>query len=329
MFGQASFPRNRRQLAAARFRGLTLVEFLLVLGILAVLAALLLPAVQAAREASRRLSCSSKLRQIGLAIANYESVHGAFPPGANARRYSAHVTLLPHLEDSALFALYADVDQSEHAETGNALVRFLAPHVFFCPSDGEVWRPELNGGTNYGLCFGTGVQKYGYNGAFRHIRSVSRRHPEGVVRAADVLDGLSNSAFVCEILTANGTNEFLRVNWRTMESLREPHQLEEFAHRCLSRQFAVDQAGQPRGNTVNRGRPWILGDAGITFMNHVLVPNSPSCVNGTKVQLGAYSAASAHPRGVNVLFGDGHVSFVEQSIELRIWRDFGSIYSVK
>jgi prepilin-type processing-associated H-X9-DG protein len=102
--------------------------------------------------------------------------------------------------------------------------------------------------------------------------------------------------------------------------------LEEFARACSSRQYRPDRRGGYKGDVIGRGRPWIYGDASITFYNHVLPPNSPSCFNGSAVQHGAYSAASLHADGVNVLFGDGHVSFVEETVALAVWRDFGSMY---
>src|SRR5262249_16067311 len=102
---------------AMRRRGFTLIELLVVIAIIAVLIALLLPAVQAAREAPRRSQCTNNLKQIGLALHNYHSTNGAFPPGALIRYLlgnpsstsynngdcSAHVRLLPFMEQSALY----------------------------------------------------------------------------------------------------------------------------------------------------------------------------------------------------------------------------------
>ena len=88
-------------------RGFTLIELLVVIAIIAVLIALLLPAVQAAREAARRAQCASNLRQIGLAMHNYHTAIGVFPPGRlrgtidrNGRCFSAYAYLLPHLEST-------------------------------------------------------------------------------------------------------------------------------------------------------------------------------------------------------------------------------------
>src|SRR5436305_2579739 len=89
--------------------GFTLIELLVVIAIIAVLIALLLPAVQAAREAARRMSCSNNLKQIGLALHNYESTNGVFPPGrintyvaGNGHCWGAYSQMLPFLELQAV-----------------------------------------------------------------------------------------------------------------------------------------------------------------------------------------------------------------------------------
>lgn len=144
----------------AKSRGFTLVELLVVIAIIGVLVALLLPAVQAAREAARRMSCQNNLHQIGLALHNYHSAHGVFPYGANdddcesppqphPRSWHTWRTLiLPYMEKQAL---YDQLDQIEkdHPRRGcfggdNSSVWFNSPlqqqlvQEYFCPSEDEV-----------------------------------------------------------------------------------------------------------------------------------------------------------------------------------------------
>ena len=92
---------------AMRSRGFTLIELLVVIAIIAVLIALLLPAVQAAREAARRIQCVNNLKQLGLAVHNYQEAHGSFPPGQllymNWQDLSCQIPLLPYLEQQPLY----------------------------------------------------------------------------------------------------------------------------------------------------------------------------------------------------------------------------------
>jgi prepilin-type N-terminal cleavage/methylation domain-containing protein/prepilin-type processing-associated H-X9-DG protein len=121
--------------AAARRRGFTLVELLVVLAIIATLAGLLLPAIQAAREASRRTTCSGNMRQLGLAIAAHESQQGVFPNGRALRDtfgYSWAFELLPNLEAHAIFAAYNP--KIPASDPRNAVAMRSPVAVYFCPS---------------------------------------------------------------------------------------------------------------------------------------------------------------------------------------------------
>src|SRR5215208_6344831 len=92
-----------------RHRGFTLVELLVVIAIIGILVALLLPAVQAAREAARRTQCTNNLKQLGIAMLNYESAKHELPPGLNECCWGTwQVAILPYLEETAMSALYVN-----------------------------------------------------------------------------------------------------------------------------------------------------------------------------------------------------------------------------
>jgi prepilin-type processing-associated H-X9-DG protein len=293
------------------------VELLVAIAILALLLAILLPAVQQAREASRRTECQSHLRQIGIAVQNYESTHRMLPPGAS-NQYSLHVFLLPHLGE---LPLYDRVDFSVAPTVpANETLWASSVAVYHCPSDPLAdSRPDgAPYATNYAGNFGSGVQRYGYNGMFRYLAEMLMFGRGGPVRVRDVTDGLSNTTAVSEVLVSDGSP----LRFRTILSVTPPlsgaDQLDAFAAACASLPPLLDSA-----NVWSRGRPWVQGDLDCTFYNHVLPPNRNSCCNRS-VEDGAFTAASVHPGGVNVLYGDGRVSFVADVVDRHVWRSIGS-----
>src|SRR5436190_5317653 len=134
-------------------RAFTLVELLVVIAIIGVLVALLLPAVQAARESARRMQCTNKLKQIALAAHNIHDVNGAFPSGhkvtynptSNTQVYYANwgIQLLPYLEQQALFNLYDDT--VPNLDPKNSLLRASKCVAYICPAEllpGRLLTPE-------------------------------------------------------------------------------------------------------------------------------------------------------------------------------------------
>jgi prepilin-type N-terminal cleavage/methylation domain-containing protein len=304
----------------------TIIELIVSLAVIAVLIALLIPAVQSARESARRTQCASNLKQIGVAIAAYESAHGMFPPGGT--NCAMHVRLLPFIEQRALYDRYNFNEGTSAGIPGNneEVAQVQIP-LYLCPSDpappaypfgdmGEV-------ATNYAGNCGTGVLKFGYNGMFRYLGVARPGCRSGPIRASDVRRGLSNTAAVSEILHADGSFARLRVNWNTPNQFDDPSQYDEFAAYCAAIPPVPTDYGW-RGNFRMRGDPWIDGNIGSTMYNHILGPNQPSCFNGTDVQAAIISAGSAHRGGANLIYGDGHGGFIADSIDIGVWRGMGA-----
>lgn len=311
---------HRRDKHRQTFRpGWTLIELLMTVAVVGLLATLLLAGVQYAREAARRSRCASQLRQIGTAMQSYHDAHGAFPPG-NSRGFCFLSHMLPQLEERPLFEkIHYEVFPGKPA---NAAARETVVPLFLCPSDAKsAGRPV----SNYCACFGSGVQKYGYNGVFRIIHGSFLTPSENqtstyMIGSRDITDGLSNTAAVSELLVGgDGETDQLRLLWQTPIQLGAANQLDDFADTCQS-----IVGPPPPPNPWARGNRWLDGDQMNTGYNHVLTPNHNSCTNGGVVPTGAYTAASLHPGGVNLLYADGHLSFESERVERRVWRALGS-----
>jgi prepilin-type N-terminal cleavage/methylation domain-containing protein/prepilin-type processing-associated H-X9-DG protein len=309
---------RRQEKSSLPRRGWTLLELIVVLAIIGILIALLLPAVQHARESSRRANCGTNLKQLVLAVHSYESLHGCFPPSPAMRSYGVHAAVLPHLEMDDLERM---LDRNVGAEFADPKLRGLRVSSFVCPTDGGAVVMGDYAPTSYAANFGTGVQRYGYNGLFSPLESPITEWESGPVTAAEVTDGLSNTAALSELLVGDNSTHRLRTNWQTNLPHPASDQLEIFANDCEGGAYVP---GLPQGDHVWRGRPWLEGNASRTLYNHVLPPNRPSCTNAGNVQLGAYTAASQHTGGVQVAFGDGRVSFMSETIDRPIWRSMGS-----
>ncbi|MDG3008326.1 DUF1559 family PulG-like putative transporter [Paludisphaera mucosa] len=333
-------PSSTRTEAPGGFPGLrrafTLVELLVVIAIIAVLTALLLPAVQAAREAARRMQCSNNLKQLGLAMHNYENSNQCFPSaGSTAANsvyaFSMQARLLPHLEQAALQGL-VDFNQpvlqvgsplSIHPASMTAARTIVG--TFLCPSDGQ--SPRYSGyvgsdvvGANYVANFGTGLQTY-YDPAFVSDGVFWMPHQ---CRLAELTDGTSNTIAMSECLLGVGTD-------RTgpASSISRPYRFAANASTGRSRTLASPGGVSPTLTDADalsatswradRGSPWIWGQASATLFNAYLPPNAvvPDTFSHNR---GWFAARSNHPGGVNALFCDGHVQFVNDSVNLATWR---------
>ena len=284
-------------------RGFTLVELLVVIAIIGVLVALLLPAVQAAREAARRMSCSNNLKQIGLALHNYHGAHRVFPPGwmqastpdvdgGFGERWSWMVFILPHLEQSAVYDPLNVRDGRQPIPLADDPRAQVVLSVYLCPSDpggnfNESY-PDPNGNfypkSNYPGVHGRGeavsTQIRGQNGLFG---KASR------VRFADILDGSSNTFAV-------GERDARSRGQGVFGTLGDP-----FRH------AAVWIRATPRPGSITPTTQHGRSVAGVCTD----IPGSTRRLNGASSR----AFGSAHVGGAHFQMADGSVRFVSESID--------------
>ncbi len=295
-------------------RGFTLVEVLVVIATLGILIALLLPAVQAAREAARRSRCTNNLKQLGLAIHNYISVMGVLPRGEKG--YSPYAMLLPYMDQQPL---YGAINFSIHASDAyleNYTISLIQPESLLCPSDAPP--PKFGGVTSYASNEGVGFDERGAknNGPFAWSRS------QTVNSLQQITDGTSQTVALSEwsLGSAPGVRDAKRSTFRTPIILRKESQFDQFARLCHNLDATKAQLNGPP-----KGTSWIAGSLGLSAYNHTLPPNDHTCTNGTLVAQSAYTAGSQHPGGAMVLFVDGHAAFQTDTVEWTIWRAIGTM----
>ena len=321
--------------------GFTLIELLVVIAIIAVLIALLLPAVQSAREAARRIQCTNNLKQIGLAMHNYESVNGVFPGFGGGlvdivtfNGFSAQARLLPFMEQAQLnnainfqvkvLSFVPGVGFPVSPAHRTAITTVVSSYL--CPSDGQ---PGLtvpgyytfpSAGTNYAVNGGTG----------QGLNADVRWPTDGVVwnqsavRIADIVDGTSNTILAAEMIRgagSNGPNAGRHPEFRRSASRGDIRSvaggqgyIPPLINPDLDQLAAI--ATSWRGD---RGNSWFIGTAaqGLFLAYHLPNSRSPDIfIHGQ----GYLAARSLHPGGLNVLLGDGSVRFVKDTINPFTWR---------
>ena len=331
----------------SRRRGFTLIELLVVIAIIGVLIALLLPAVQAAREAARRAQCVNNLKQFGLSIHNYASTHNVIPPGriwgprpgkaatdfpkilGGTQNTTWFELMLPFIEQTALansfnYTLGGEgfVLAPAAGMFANATVAGTKISLFQCPSDSERTfniTTAYAGGALSGLKFTKGNyavswgntnwgQNYSSGMTAQYLKSAFGH--DGNIGFQAIQDGLSNTVFVSEIL--QGAQEDIRgVVWSPISGGGS------FMTRFTPNSYK-DFFNQQRSD-------WIQG--GFCISEPVLRLPCNLGTNPAADETAFSGARSRHPGGVNTLMGDGSVRFMKDSISAPIWIAVNTIAS--
>lgn len=305
-------------------KAFTLVELLVVIAIIGILVGLLLPAVQAAREAARRMQCSNNLKQISLAMLNYESSNRRLPPGRSPAPASLSVfaAILPYMEQNAIYNLIDFNNSATHFT--NDVPRAAPIQTLLCPSD-KIQIVSVSGwaGTNYrsnqGATILNSLPSTTPGGANYGLPEPNGPMIPGVFRRiGDITDGLSNTAAFSE----HGLGDFSNAISSPTDTFRPgtyPNTLDEALQQC----DATNVSDLSMQGNSNVGAPYLAGGHSSTNYFHVAPPNGRSCM--FPPQRIATSTKSYHMGGVQVGRCDGSVGFVAQNVFLHAWRALGSI----
>lgn len=312
-------PRERRHDSPGLPRAFTLIELLTTIGVIGLLIALIMPAVQMARESARRMQCTNNLRQIGLGLGNYLSSFGSLPGAINGFGYSPHSAMLPHLDQRPLYnALNFTIPAFDTSPSSANLTAIQTTvTIFLCPSDQSSSREGRAGWSNYAANRGVDRRNGDRdNGAFTVWQSSSS------TSLASFIDGMSTTASLSEWVLGPfywPQRDPRGTVYATPDQLLSTTQFDQFAQEC----HGLDP-GSAVVDVDDKGIYWHQGDYMHTNYNHILSPNDHSCMTGGWVQYGAYSASSRHPGGLNVLYADGHVRFATENVNIDTWRAIGT-----
>jgi prepilin-type N-terminal cleavage/methylation domain-containing protein/prepilin-type processing-associated H-X9-DG protein len=325
---EETWRRNRTRLGrpAAR-QGFTLVELLVVIAIIGILVALLLPAIQAAREAARRSACQNNIKQIAVAMHNYESSNKAFPPSlyfygtgdARNSNWSAQARILPYLEEGVLESAIDYTQSYNTVRVNGDLVSSKSVPVFRCPSEqrtepkvsaNEVTHIPINYGVNCGVWFVfDSATLRGGDGMF---------FPNSVIRFRNCTDGTSKTLLVSELKT------YQTFDTGSGKGVATP--VDEPSDICglLSGTFKetahtewVDGKVHETGFTAAMppNEPVLCMAADIDWIN------SPEGKNASTPTYAAVTSRSYHSGGVvNAAMVDGSIRAVSRDIDILVWR---------
>jgi prepilin-type N-terminal cleavage/methylation domain-containing protein/prepilin-type processing-associated H-X9-DG protein len=332
-------------------RGFTLIELLVVIAIIAVLIALLLPAVQAAREAARRAQCTNNLKQIGLAMHNYQSANGCLPYGVKGCCWGTWlIAVLPYVEQSALFNAWNSYGNDRYEALTPGGLRYASPangtvtasrvNAYFCPSDPNSTNLVGAGPTINGVKFSTTSQNYVVNFG----NTITNQTPFYVWNnrqlaflGAPFTDIGSPDADIAGYTSGAGGKSAPG----TARTIDFAGITDGLSNTMITSEILVGQGWDLRGFSWWGYAPMFTGlyppnssfpDV-LQFSSYCgTVPPNPPCTgatgtvaNGVYTGLGMFNnVRSKHPGGVNVGMGDGSVRFIKNSINIYTFQALAS-----
>ncbi len=338
----------------ANRKGFTLIELLVVIAIIAVLIALLLPAVQAAREAARRSQCVNNLKQLGLAIMNYESSNSALPPTGTVSpsgnplqpigNFGMKTRLLPFVEQQALFNCMNMTYNGEAPNGQNDTILTTQLNSFLCPSDANV--PTFL----YTMVNGSGSKQIGYANYPNNIGTIAANNggsfdgpaylmaaplntalaQGGTVTLASITDGTSNTIIFSEWIKGRADQTSTSGLQQIMVSPTAYPSTNTYVLRRPSTRRSCQASTTISGTAENvKGCFWYndkCGQGGGLLAPHDAEPEGLLFSNDSDAQPDhtMVGASSNHPGGVNVAMLDGSVRFIKSTINPMTWRALAS-----